>query len=132
VTAVRRALIEALAQTGYEPAVIDPREVRRPADHAALYSDPVWRQRLDWMLRGTVVDLTAFPGTQWIHLPPLAATYSYPTTGMPIHVIRVLDPSLIPLTFGDDADPDGRADLTDLWRRSGRPTSGPLEPHPLG
>lgn len=131
-TAVRRALIEALAQTGYEPAIIEPRQVRTPADHAALYSDPAWRQRLNWMLGGCVVDLTAFPAARRIDLPPRAATYSYPAAGMPIHVIRVLDPSLIPLTFGYDSDPDGRADLTGLWRRSGRSASGPLEPHPLG
>jgi ribosomal protein S12 methylthiotransferase accessory factor YcaO len=130
--AVRRALIEALAQTGYEPAVIEPHQVRTPADHAALYSDPAWRQRLDWMLRGAVVDLANFPATGQIHVPPHVATYSYPLAGMPIHVIRVLDPSLIPLTFGYDSDPDGRADLTGLWQRSGRSTSGPLEPHPLG
>ena len=102
------------------------------ADHAALYSDPAWQQRLNWMLRGAVVDLSDFPATGQIHVPPHAATYSYPSAGMPIHVIRVLDPSLIPLTFGYDSDPDGRAELTDLWQRSGRSTSGPLEPHPLG
>ena len=57
---------------GYEPAIIEPRQVRTPADHAALYSDPARRQRLDWMLRGTVVDLAAFPATRRDRLPPRA------------------------------------------------------------
>jgi ribosomal protein S12 methylthiotransferase accessory factor YcaO len=132
-SAARRALIEALAQTGHRtPVRVEVCDVRTPADHASLYDDHAWRQRLGWMLAGPVVDLSSVAAVRSVRLPARAAVYRYPNPGLPVHVVRALDPALIPLTFGYDSDPDGRPDLRRLWRRSGRELAKPWDPHPLG
>jgi hypothetical protein len=130
--ALRRALIEAIAQVGHQPSpVTDPVSVRTPGDHLSLYAQPAWRARLDWMLRGPVIDLDRIRAAQ-LRVPPRAVVHHYPRQGLSVHAVRVLDPLLIPLTFGYDSDPDGRADLAALWARSGRPLLPPWDPHPLG
>ena len=128
--AVQRALIEALAQITTEHLTLtDPRQVRAPADHPALYNDPAWRTRLDWMLHGPLIDLASIPTIGAVDLPITAAYYEYMARPLPTTVIRVLDPALIPITFGYDSDPDARTDFAQLLHESGRTPNHPLEPH---
>ena len=128
--AAQRALIEALAQITTEHLTLtDPRQVRAPADHPALYNHPAWRTRLDWMLHGPLIDLASIPTIGPIDLPITAAYYGCTARPTPTTVIRVLDPALIPITFGYDSDPDARTDFAQLLHQSGRTPDRPLEPH---
>jgi ribosomal protein S12 methylthiotransferase accessory factor YcaO len=133
VAALRHALIEAVGQaTSPLSPLDDPELVRTPLDHAGLYTSAGWRSRLDWMCSGPTIDFADVSAAPVEGLPAGAAVYRYPMpVALPVHVVRVLDPRLIPITFGYDSDPDGRADFAELWLQSGRDLSGPLEPHPL-
>jgi hypothetical protein len=84
------------------------------------------------MRQGELVELDRLPRARRIRVPSRVAIYEYPSQGLPTHVVRVIDPRLIPITFAYDSDPDGRKDLVDLWRKSGRSCSGVWDPHPLG
>jgi hypothetical protein len=108
---------------------ITPESVQTPLDHGALYNMPGWREELDWMLCGTIVDpaeVSASPATE---PGPRACWYELSPRLSGLHVMRVIDPDLIPLTFGYDADPAGREDVRALLRISGHPADQPLKPH---
>ncbi|MDQ1305034.1 MAG: ribosomal protein methylthiotransferase accessory factor [Actinomycetota bacterium] len=132
--AVRRALMEAVAQAeAGGPVAKDAQLVQSPGDHSDLYSDSVWRQKLDWLRKGNLmIDLNSMPALSGCPIPPRVAIYRYPMRGLPTHVVRAIDPLLIPITFGYDSDPDGRADLAGLWKQSGRRLDQVWDPHPLG
>jgi hypothetical protein len=131
--ALRHALIEAMGQAfSSVPPVDSPEQVRTPLDHAGLYSVARWRSRLDWMRSGPSIQFDDVPPAAVEDPPPSAAVYTFPMPiALPVHVVRVLDPELIPITFGYDSDPDGRPDFVALCRRAGRRPGAPLDPHPL-
>lgn len=130
--AIRKAASEALTQI-LSPFThpVAAEAVSTPGDHAALYSSPAWQGRLAWMSEGPLTDFReASPGKP-AQPGPRACWYELPSGAPGLHVVRVLDPGLIPLTFGYDSDPAGRSDLRGLLRMSGLDDSGPLEPHPF-
>ncbi|MFC4034422.1 YcaO-like family protein [Streptomyces polygonati] len=133
-SAVAKAATEAILQTRHPIELdIDVTEVFRPPDHAGLYNQPRWRPKLDWMTEGPELDLDAFPFPSPTDAPgPIgehACWYTFPSGGPDLHVVRVLDPELIPLTFGYDSDPTARDDVRTLLRDAGFGDDEPLDPH---
>jgi hypothetical protein len=128
--AVTKAATEAFIQV-IQPAVheIEPEAVWTPDDHAALYSTPEWRKKLDWMSQGSTIDPAETVNISPPVAGPNACWYELPPELPDLHVVRVLDPDLIPLTFGYDADPAGREDVKFLLRASGHAEDQPLDPH---
>jgi hypothetical protein len=108
---------------------ITPESVQTPLDHGALYNMPGWREELDWMLRGIVVDPAEVCASPAAGPGPRACWYELSPRLSGLHVMRVIDPDLIPLTFGYDSDPAGREDVRALLRISGHPADQPLKPH---
>lgn len=127
-----KAATEALAQADrpyrYE---MQPEDVETPGDHAALYRHGHFRKELDWMLRGTPRAISS--STVRVSVPrERVAVVDLTCSFAPrTFVVRVLDPTLIPLTFGYDSEPLGRADLRELWQRRGHDEMQPLLPHPF-
>jgi hypothetical protein len=131
-SAVTKAATEAILQTRHPIEMdIEVTRVFRPPDHAGLYNLPQWRPKLDWMINGPELDADAFPFP--IDRPrPIgeqACWYTFPSAGPDLHVVRVLDPELIPLTFGYDSDPTARDDVRTLIREAGFGDEEPLDPH---
>jgi ribosomal protein S12 methylthiotransferase accessory factor YcaO len=101
--------------------------VRLPSEHRRLYQWGAHAREIDFVL----------DATENIHLTELeparpvsedAIIVSWPKwASAPLEVVRVLHPSLIPITFGFGRDPLGRPDVQDLV--AGRPR--PLFPHPF-
>jgi len=108
---------------------IQPESVASPHDHAALYNTPEWRRKLDWMSKGSITDPVEACNSSCPEIGANACWYKFATGLSDLHVVRVLDPDLIPLTFGYDADPVGRDDVSALLRMSGHPEDRPLDPH---
>lgn len=130
-TAAGKALTEALVQVTHPfTHRVDVTQVDTPGDHAALYSVPTWRSRLDWMLEGPYADVDGMEAPT-IEVSPTACWYDFPGDYAGLVVSRVIDPSLIPLTFGYDTDPTGRADFAALMHAAGLDPSEPLDPHPF-
>ncbi|MBM9510469.1 YcaO-like family protein [Actinacidiphila acididurans] len=130
--AVAKAATEAVLQTRHPIEMdIEVTQVFRPADHAGLYNLPQWRPKLDWMLEGPELDVGEFPFPVARPGPigERACWYTYPSGGPDLHVVRVLDPELIPLTFGYDSDPTARDDVRTLLRDAGFGDEEPLDPH---
>jgi ribosomal protein S12 methylthiotransferase accessory factor len=128
--ALRSALDEletqALARLSGVPADdIAPADVRRPADHGALYATPAWFRRADRILAAP--ESCAFGALAasfevapealyaklaaaghapcWVDLSiPAAATV---LDGGPLYTVRALAPGLIPITFGHGLLPLG-------------------------
>ena len=130
--AVTKAATEAYAQV-IHPSLgkVDECAVETPEDHAALYNAPEWRCKLDWMMQGPYVDIQEIGHSQQALIAPRACWYRFPFAQQGLHIVRVLDPDLIPLTFGYDSDPTGRNDMGALLRLSGLSEDRPLEPHPF-
>lgn len=130
--AVTKAATEALVEVVHPfTHRVSPQDVNDPADHAALYTAAEWRKKLDWMTAGPVTDIAEVEGYGTYQLGPKAAWYRLPNTPEGLHVVRVVDPDLIPITFGWDSDPAGRADMFDLVRAAGLAADSPLDPHPF-
>ena len=134
--ALRKALSETYAQVVrpfHHP--ISPEEVVGPGDHAALYANPEWRRHLDWMLCDRESDWGECFNTDQkpVSLPDHAIVFEYGGLSVRgIHVVRVIDPDLIPLTFGYDSDPLGRPDVRAMLTSSGvDPDGDPVWPHPF-
>jgi len=130
--AAAKALMEALAQSA-RPFTHDVllEEVRGPGDHAALYRTLEWRRRLDWMLIGPEEKL-AMDSAARAACPDSVHAYQFRSeVSAGLTVVRVLDPELIPLTFGYDSDPLGRSDVQILARQANLSLERPLDPHPF-
>ena len=130
-TAVTKALWEAwagvvLASADEEvPSVAD---VRSPSDHRRLYRwGDVGSAALAHWVGGrtlTVSDLPPQPST-----PTDLVMVEWPQwLTAPHHVVRVLHPEMIPITFGQGLEPLGRPDVADLILAAGGP---PTLPHPF-
>jgi hypothetical protein len=129
---VAKAATEAVLQIR-NPFLHEIREedVRTPGDHAALYNSPEWRCKLNWMKRGPFIDFAEAETSRQHQIGPRACWYELPSGGPDLHIVRVLDPDLIPLTFGYDADPTGHSDMRALLRAADLDDAHPLEPHPV-
>ena len=67
-----------------------------------------------------------------VRLPERAVTYTFPSRAQAhLTVVKVLDPALVPLTFGYDADPTGCPAFAQGYLRRGVDFSQPLFPHPF-
>lgn len=133
VAALRKALLECYAHArGPFLHSVDHHTVDTPADHAALYRSPAARGAAAWMLaEGDTIGIADLPRSQPPQPPPDAVIYDFPEDGSGLSVVRVIDPRLIPLTFGYDSDPCGRPDVRDLLRDAGASADDPLYPHPF-
>jgi hypothetical protein len=127
---VMKAATEAFLQITH-PFLKDirPESVVSPHDHAALYNTPEWREKLNWMSQGYVIDPAETCSSSRSDMGPNVCWYEFPAGLSDLHVVRALDPDLIPLTFGYDADPVGRDDVSALLRLSSHPEDRPLDPH---
>ncbi|MGY1728374.1 YcaO-like family protein [Geodermatophilus sp. SYSU D01062] len=132
-TAVAKAGTEALVQLAHPfTHTVSPEEVDNPGDHAALYRTPEWRRRLDWMTTGALADFEDIPESAWDGtVPTTCLRYVFSTPDSGLAVVRAVDPSLIPLTFGYDADPTGHSPFAELLQRAGHDSEEPLDPHPF-
>lgn len=121
----------ATSRVGPDPD-LSPENVATPTDHGALYRAPHHAASMKWILSGPVVD--ADP-EQWAehHVVTLPdRVIRVVLADEPLPVVRVIDPELIPVTFGFDREPLGRADVRVLCSSSGRlPSDAPLTPHPF-
>jgi thiazole/oxazole-forming peptide maturase SagD family component len=128
--AVTRAAGEAFIQV-LHPFIceIRPESVNSPEDHGALYNSPQWRKKLDWMAQGPTIDPAEVTSVTQVEPGDAACWYELAPELPNLHVVRILDPALIPLTFGYDQDPTGRDDMSALIRASGLSEDQPLEPH---
>lgn len=121
----------ALKATNPHEAVPQPDAVRTPTDHRRLYQ------------RGNVATEVAFlDGADEVvsirdlrpldRLPASCITYAWPWhVSRPFHVVRVLDPQMIPITFGFEREPLGRDDVGDILASRGESGRG-MMPHPFG
>lgn len=129
---ITKAATEALLQiTSPFMHEIEEEAVRTPGDHAALYNSPGWRDKLDWMRSGPSIDFAEVEANHRHQIGSRACWYELPSGGPDLHVVRVIDPDLIPLTFGYDTDLTGRSDVRALLRMSDLDDAHPLEPHPI-
>ena len=149
--AARRSLDEAVGliemfSRGRLDAVA-PEEVRTPRQHAALYLDP---ERVDRarFLAGSSDEIALaeveLPGIDPDELvsavaDPIAVDLTSPATA-PFHVVRVVVPGLVPVSFGYDREPLGMPRLAApkrahdgrmLGARLDLAEAGPLDPHPF-
>jgi thiazole/oxazole-forming peptide maturase SagD family component len=129
--AASKALTEAVAQAirpfSHEVEVAD---VRSPGDHAALYASADWRTRIDWMLTAPLSAMSRVARS--CNIPDTAIVIRFPNeTSTDLAVCRAIDPTLIPLTFGYDTDPVGRADVAELAAIGGWDCKSPIDPHPF-
>lgn len=135
--------VPALARVmGVPEVLIEPGEVRTPADHSALYATAQYFRRADALWDFGSQKPASFDELQaafavsaealyerlslaghallWVDLST-AKSCSIPA-GEPVHTVRVAAPGLIPLTFGSRLSP--RA--FDLWRAPGGSFIHPL------
>lgn len=133
VEAAEKALSEALvlAEQPFEHT-IDESNVNTPGDHAALYRRPEYLSSLAWMrLSPSRETIDTEAGRNW-QLPTQAVSVDLdPGVPVDLKIVRVLDPTLIPITFGYDSEPLGRPDLGALWRSRGWDGRKALTPHPF-
>jgi hypothetical protein len=128
--AIREAWSAASEDDG-QPAP-PPEEIRTPADHGRLYFAGQHTEPAAFLLAGEpTIRLSQL--TRPLPRPgPRTLVYRWPhEITRPFRVARVLDPRLIPITFGYGRDPLGRPDVARLVRASGRPVDRPLPPHPF-
>ncbi|BCB77722.1 hypothetical protein GCM10022251_81970 [Phytohabitans flavus] len=131
--AARKALLEACAELRYpftdDP---DPESVRTPFEHGALYRKPARLSRLAWLLDGPIVDWRHVKTPGPPRIPDRAAIYRFPSRLLDgLTVAKVLDPDLVPITFGYDSDPTGHPAFAEGYRRRGVAFTEPLFPHPF-
>ena len=113
-------------ETGEE--VPAPEEVRTPGDHRRLYR---WGRQLSeaaflWEGEGNLDPRELGPLPQ---PPDDLITVTWPSwVCEPLHVVRVLHPDLIPMTFGHGREPLGRPDVAAMVREGG---ASALFPHPF-
>ena len=104
--------------------------VRSPRDHALLYlHGDLGHLVTDRVDDDTVVDLVDEP----VEAPPASCVYytwDLEATH-PFVVSRVIDPALIPITFGYGRDPVGRRDVAMFVESAGQRVDRPLVPHPF-
>jgi hypothetical protein len=103
--------------------------IRTPDDHAALYNTMKWRRKLDWMINGHITDPAEIRVHPQNEIGRDACWYEFSPDLPDLHIVRTLDPDLIPLTFGYDSDPAGRDDVRAILQVAGHPEEQPLEPH---
>jgi ribosomal protein S12 methylthiotransferase accessory factor YcaO len=131
-----KALTEVVAQLGAPaiPSVPHPSAVRSPADHAALWSGEASGARLEWLTATDIDPVVASDPSGFVAWrsiedcpDPKAIFISLPSAvESEIKTVRVLSPSLVPLSFGYDSEPRGHACLKDFtWPQA------PLRPHPF-
>jgi ribosomal protein S12 methylthiotransferase accessory factor YcaO len=105
--------------------------VRTPSDHRRLYR---WGAHLDeaaflWDCEEEVsIGELGDPPP----MPAEAVVYRWPAhVSAPYRVVRVMCPTMIPITFGVGCEPLGRSDAAALVSATGRSLDTPLFPHPF-
>ncbi|HEX4463201.1 MAG TPA: YcaO-like family protein [Solirubrobacterales bacterium] len=125
-----RAMSEVWASVRLSDAPEDVPEVdavRSPSDHRKLYRWGGYAEEVEFLWEGDetvkIEDLMAAK-------PPTSIVYEWPTEyTQPFTVVRVIDPDLIPLTFGYQREPLGRADVAEMI--VGRADVHHMIPHPF-
>ncbi len=129
--AVSKAVAEAwmgVALCDQTEGGVDVEAVRLPSDHRRLYRWRPFAEELSFL----------FQGEEFVSLEDLdpvrpvaddAVVVTWPGWASdPLHVVRVLHPDLIPITFGRGREPLGRQDVQQLV---GNHRELPLFPHPF-
>lgn len=114
-------------------APLTPEDVRSPEHHGSLYGGSRAPADVRWWFEGPTTsecyDLESGMVDSLMH-SAIGVRLARPGL-YPFHVVRLVDPRLIPITFGFDAEPRARADLAELALESGVDPMDPLIPHPF-
>ncbi|GAA3782207.1 hypothetical protein GCM10022225_83220 [Plantactinospora mayteni] len=106
--------------------------VRTPADHRRYYMSGQGHRDVSWLLQS---DAQADLSELSIGLPEPSRdviVYEWPAKiTRPFRVVRVLDPAMIPITFGYGREPLGRSDVQRLVASTGASLDEPMPPHPF-
>ncbi|GIH07923.1 hypothetical protein Rhe02_59900 [Rhizocola hellebori] len=115
VDAARKALVQACANLRFPS----------PAAPAPL-------AQLKWLLDGPLVNWRELNAPALPRVPGHVAVYRYPSRLLGgLTVAKVLDPQLIPITFGHDSDPTGCPAFAGPFLARGIDFTQPLPPHPF-
>jgi thiazole/oxazole-forming peptide maturase SagD family component len=84
-----------------EVALIDPKDVRSPADHGMLYLHDTYKSELKWLWSGELTDNLPTP-KKGLDIIRQFCPYilKYTSDESPLYVVRAICPQLVPINFG--------------------------------